>query len=115
MLRKKLCVWLLAVLAGACAQTPAEPARTGNAAEGLRIAEIHCAHCHAIGEQGESTHPLAPPFRTLSRHYPVNSLEEAFAEGILVGHRDMPEFRLEPRQIDDLIAYLNSVQEQRGG
>lgn len=79
------------------------------------MAEIHCARCHAIGADGESRHPMAPPFRTLSRNYPLNSLEEAFAEGILVGHRDMPPFEFEPRQIDDIVAYLNSIQERRGG
>ena len=58
---------------------------------------------------------MAPPFRTLSRNYPVNALEEAFAKGILVGHRDMPQFQLEPAEIDALVQYLNSIQEQRGG
>lgn len=109
----------LALALGACAQSPAPvpaPAPvTANPAEGRRLAEIYCARCHAISTEGESTHPMAPPFRTLSRNYPVNTLEEAFAEGILVGHRDMPEFRLEPAQIDDLVAYLQSIQEQRGG
>lgn len=110
----------LALMLGACAQSPpvaqpSSPPTTADAAEGQRLAEIHCARCHAIGAEGESRHPLAPPFRTLSRNYPVNTLEEAFAEGILVGHRDMPEFQLEPSQIDDLVAYLQSVQVQRGG
>lgn len=58
---------------------------------------------------------MAPPFRTLSQNYPLNSLEEAFGEGILVGHPDMPEFLLEPAQIDHLLAYLNSIQSQPGG
>jgi hypothetical protein len=58
---------------------------------------------------------MAPPFRTLSQSYPLNSLEEAFAEGILVGHPDMPDFQLEPAQIDHLIAYLNSIQLRQGG
>ncbi len=57
---------------------------------------------------------MAPPFRTLSEQYPLDSLEEAFAEGILVGHRDMPEFRLSPTQIDSLLAYLQSIQRRRG-
>jgi mono/diheme cytochrome c family protein len=55
---------------------------------------------------------MAPPFRTLSRNYPVNSLEEAFAEGIAVGHRDMPRFELEPAQIDAIVAYLSAIQER---
>lgn len=101
-----------------CAQTApvASPAqRTPNLAEGQRLAEVNCSTCHAIGESGESRHPNAPPFRELSRAYPVTALEEAFAEGILVGHPDMPEFRLEPAQIDDLLGYIESIQERRAG
>lgn len=101
----------------ACAQTTttAAPARNADVAEGRRLAEINCATCHAIGETGESRNPLSPPFRTLSRNYPVNALQEAFAEGILVGHPAMPEFQLEPQQIEDLLGYIESIQEQRGG
>lgn len=106
---------------GACAHPP-EPAPANastlappDIAEGRRLAEINCASCHAIGAEGESRHAEAPPFRTFSRDYPVTMLEEAFAEGILVGHPDMPEFRLEPQQIQDLLGYIESVQERRGG
>lgn len=84
-------------------------------AEGRRIAEINCSTCHAIGRWGESRHPAAPQFRYLSRSYPVNELEEAFAEGILVGHPDMPEFRLEPAEIEALLTYIQSVQERDVG
>lgn len=101
-------------------ETPSQERRsevspTGNAEEGRRLAEINCSTCHAIGPAGESRHPMAPPFRTLSQNYPLNSLEEAFGEGILVGHRDMPEFQLAPDQMDDLLAYLNSIQSRQGG
>jgi len=103
----------------ACAQNGA-PTQTASdnptlAMEGRRLAEIHCARCHAIGGEGESRHAMAPPFRTLSRNYPVGALEEAFAEGVLVGHPDMPEFEFEPAQVDAIVAYLQSVQERRGG
>jgi mono/diheme cytochrome c family protein len=107
-----------ALALGACThapQAPPTPAPSADLAEGRRLAEVNCASCHAIGADGESRHPMAPPFRTLSRDYPVNALEEAFAEGILVGHRDMPEFRLEPQQIDDLLGYIESIQERRAG
>lgn len=100
---------------GACAGLP-KPQTSAPLAPaallGLELAETHCARCHAIGVDGASTHPLAPPFRTLSRNYPVNSLEEAFAEGIAVGHRDMPRFELEPAQIDAIVAYLSAIQER---
>lgn len=107
-------MFLLAACAPTLERSETVLSAAARPAEGRRLAEIHCARCHAIGTEGESRHPMAPPFRTLSRNYPVNALEEAFAEGILVGHRDMPEFQLEPSQIDDLVAYLNSIQEQRG-
>jgi mono/diheme cytochrome c family protein len=93
----------------------AQPLTMADAAEGRRLAEIHCSTCHSIAEEGSSRHPMAPPFRTLSRDYPVTALEEAFAEGILVGHPDMPEFRLEPDQIDAIVAYIQSIQGQRAG
>lgn len=118
-MRARICVLAALALAacGPIAQTPppAAPLTAAHVAEGQRLAEIHCATCHAIGAEGESRHPQAPPFRTLSRAYPVTALEEAFAEGILVGHPDMPEFRLEPPQIDALLAYLQSIQERQAG
>jgi mono/diheme cytochrome c family protein len=119
-MRQALCALAAAFLLGACSsasQAPprAAPLTTADVAEGQRLAEIHCSTCHAIGAEGASRHSMAPPFRTLSRDYPVTALEEAFAEGILVGHPDMPEFRLEPPQIDAIIAYIHSIQEQPAG
>jgi len=78
---------------------------------GRLIAETRCSTCHAIGPQGDSIHPDAKPFRQLSENYPVSNLEEALAEGILVGHPDMPVFVLSPYEIDSLITYLESIQE----
>jgi mono/diheme cytochrome c family protein len=92
-----------------------EQASSASIAEGRRLAEINCARCHAIGTEGESRHPMAPRFRRLSQNYAVNMIEEAFAEGVLVGHRDMPQFEFEPAQINALVDYLNSIQEHRGG
>ena len=116
---RRLSFVIVALALGGCANSLAQPAatraNTPSIEAGRHIAELNCATCHAIGVAGASRHPMAPPFRTLSRDYPVNALEEAFAEGILVGHPDMPEFRLSPAQIDDLLAYIESVQEQRGG
>lgn len=116
---KRLSFVILALALGGCAANSAHPnganARGPDIEAGRHLAEVNCATCHEIGPEGASRHPMAPPFRTLSRDYPVNALEEAFAEGILVGHPDMPEFRLAPAQIDDLLAYIESVQERRGG
>jgi cytochrome c len=77
---------------------------------GRDIAEQLCARCHAIGAEGESPHDEAPPFRTFAEKWPVDHLGEALAEGITVGHADMPEFVLEPEEIDAFIAYLESLE-----
>lgn len=82
---------------------------------GRHLAMTNCSSCHAIGRSGESRHPMAPPFRQLSQNYRVNELEEAFAEGALVGHPDMPEFVLTPEDIDALLSYIRSVQERQAG
>ena len=77
---------------------------------GKSIARAHCARCHAIGSSGRSRFKAAPPFRTLHLRYPVENLEESLAEGIVTGHPAMPEFRFEPDQVADFIAYLKSLE-----
>ncbi len=79
-------------------------------AHGKRLVEANCARCHAIGRKGKSTHPEAPPFRDLHKRYPIDALAEAFAEGIDTGHPDMPVFKMTKVQIDDVLAYLESLQ-----
>ena len=100
----------LLVAASAHAAEPiAEP---GDIDRGRAFVEEHCSSCHAVGRVGNSPYRPAPPLRTLNRKYDVEGLAEAFAEGIIVGHkgeRQMPEFVLQPDEIDDLIAYLKSL------
>jgi cytochrome c len=72
----------------------------------------NCARCHAIGRTGASPHSAAPPFRLLSRKYEIEGLAEALAEGIFVGHPDMPEFVFESDEVGAILAYLKSIQER---
>ena len=76
---------------------------------GREIAERLCARCHAIGPEGESPHPAAPPFRMIAAKGHTENLEEALGEGIVVGHPDMPQFQFSPRDVGALIAYLKSL------
>ena len=50
------------------------------------------------------------PSGPCTRAIPIEDLAEAFAEGITTGHPSMPQFQLDPAQINDLLAYLNSIQ-----
>ena len=77
---------------------------------GRAIVQRNCAVCHAVGTRGASPNHEAPLFRELHTRYPVEMLAEALAEGILTGHPAMPQFEFPPRQIDDIIAYLRSIQ-----
>jgi cytochrome c len=72
----------------------------------------NCSACHAVGKTGTSPHLQAPPFRTLSSRYQIENLAEALAEGISVGHPDMPEFKFDPDEIGAILEYLKSVQER---
>jgi len=93
----------LMLLTPALAASPAEQ-------RGKTFALTNCARCHSIDRVTESPLKIAPPFRTLHKRYPVETLAEALAEGIVTGHPTMPEFRLEPDQINDLLSYLKSLE-----
>lgn len=88
----------------------ADQATAANVAQGRRLAQAKCARCHAIDKVGASPFAPAPPFRTLHNRYPVENLEEPLAEGIMTGHPKMPEFRFEPDQIADFVAYLKTLE-----
>jgi mono/diheme cytochrome c family protein len=80
--------------------------------KGEVLVKEHCGRCHAIGREGASPHPDAPPFRTLSRNYPVEDLAESLAEGIVSGHPDMPIFVFGPQDVAAIIDYLQSIQDE---
>src|SRR5260370_8700465 len=79
------------------------------AQRGLVIVRTNCSRCHAIGKVGDSPLPIAPPFRALHERYRVEDLEEPLAEGIVTGHPTIPEFRFDPGQVGDIVAYLKSL------
>lgn len=80
------------------------------AQRGLVFVRTNCARCHAIDKASPSPLRAAPPLRTLHERYPIQTLAEAFAEGIVTGHPSMPEFKLDPDQIHNLLSYLKSLE-----
>jgi mono/diheme cytochrome c family protein len=81
-------------------------------AEGGALLQKNCGSCHATGRSDVSRQKDAPAFRTLGQRYPIDSLEEALAEGIMSGHPDMPEFSFDADQVGAIIAYLKSIQQR---
>jgi cytochrome c len=102
----------LAIAASALLSSPAisQEALSPAAQRGLVFVRTHCSRCHSVDRVSNSPLAIAPPFRTLHERYPVESLQESLAEGIVTGHPTMPEFRLDPGQVADVIAYLKSLE-----
>lgn len=104
-------------LAGCAADGASSPGRgpgpqaafTGSADRGAVMVRQKCAVCHSVERSGDSPLAAAPPFRTMGVLYPVSDLQEAFAEGLVTAHPAMPAFELQPGEIADLIAYLETV------
>jgi len=88
-------------------------AENSAAIRGKALAERLCAQCYAIGEKDSSPFTPAPPFRAIMARYPAEALEEAFAEGIAVGHPAMPVFEFSPDLIADLIAWLETLEPEK--
>jgi mono/diheme cytochrome c family protein len=112
-------VWLVrpavAIAALLLAAGPVEPARAAGALspaaqKGFAFVHKHCSRCHAVDRTSASPLKAAPPFRTLHERYPVETLQETLAEGIVTGHPTMPEFQLDPPMVDSVIIYLKTLE-----
>ena len=95
--------FVLFMLTSALAASPSEE-------RGKTFALNNCARCHSIDKVSPSPLKIAPPFRDLHKRYPIDTLAESLAEGIQTGHPTMPEFRLDPDQIHDLLSYLKTLE-----
>jgi mono/diheme cytochrome c family protein len=106
--------WIISIVAIAMAAPVGAAAADGSLERGQALLQQNCAMCHAVGRSGDSPSPTAPRFRELHKRYPIENLGEALSEGLLTGHPQMPEFHFAPGEVDDIIAYLKSIQtEQR--
>ena len=103
---------IVASIALVVASASAFAVEKGLADKGEVLVRENCSRCHAIGKEGDSPHKEAPPFRTLSKNYPIEDLSESLAEGIVSGHPDMPIFVFGPHDVEAIIEYLQSIQAQ---
>lgn len=82
---------------------------SGTAIDGKAILEKNCGRCHSIEATGESPLKQAPPLREIYLKYPMEQLEEGFAEGMGSRHRDMPQIQFSAEQIAGILNYLGSI------
>ncbi len=102
--------FLLIFMASNIAASVPAFADTESVRRGRAFAQANCSQCHSIDRATRSPRAAAPPFRTLHRRYPVETLEDALGEGLSTGHPRMPEFRLDPGQVGDFISFLKSLE-----
>ena len=85
----------------------AAQARAADARMGSSLAHQWCANCHVIGgaTRGQDS---APPFETIAAKH---AGDEAWLRAWLTNpHPPMPDMHLSREEIDDLIAYLKTLQ-----
>jgi len=93
--------------------TAAPSAAASDLEQGRRLARLYCARCHSIDKVSPSPLRIAPPLRTLHERYPVDTLQEALAEGIITGHPSMPQYSFAPDQVGDFILFLKSLEDNK--
>lgn len=90
----------------------AEAQEFGNAARGRAFAAQLCSDCHQT-EPGNpaSTEPAAPPFTAVAKTRGMT----AFALGVWLqtSHPTMPNIKLKPETMDDIVAYILSLRPRR--
>lgn len=98
------------VLIAACATEPAM-SEAELIQEGGELANTMCGGCHAVGDEGASPNPAAPPLRAAYAGADQTQFAQQMREGLPAGHPDMPRFVFTPDQIDALTAYLGDLEE----
>ncbi len=80
----------------------------GDPDRGQALAQLWCVNCHVVGNSGKDT---APPLAEIARRGDRTQREaRAFLNA---PHPPMPNFNLANQQIDDIVAYLQSLAQQR--
>ena len=103
-----------AALFGAAACVNASAAQSPDVAAGQRLAQRICGECHAVTGNGPSPLADAPLFKDLPGQFDLSQFTDAYDSGMFEGHPRMPLVELDPDQLDELAAFLNSLDQPAG-
>lgn len=109
--RVNLHAGLLVLMFGAApAAMAGENPLPASQARGYELSRTVCSACHAVEAKGASPNPKAPAFRALAgRHVPL-TLQRRLADIAETGHYDMPPINLHADEVQDVVAYINSLE-----
>lgn len=111
--------WLLTgvILASACtkmvlaADTPQGPP---DVTRGKAIAERWCVSCHVIASDSNATVPAGvPTFRAIANR--KEQTADNIRQILMMPHVPMPDMQLTRVEMDDLIAYMDSLRNKESG
>jgi len=81
----------------------------GDAAAGQRLTQQWCSGCHIASRNGPGT-DAAPPLADIAQH---QGRSEAWLRGWLAApHPPMPNLSLSRQEIDNIVAYLESLKQR---
>lgn len=101
---------LLGTAACVHAGQPEAAAQSPDVAAGQRLAQRICGECHAVTGDGPSPLADAPPFKDLPGRFDLTQFTDAYDAGMFEGHPRMPLVELDPDQLDELAAFLGSLE-----
>lgn len=103
----------LAIATAACATLGVVSAHAaGDAAAGHALARQWCTGCHVVDNTGQGQ-DMAPPFASIARR---RAGDPTWVRAWLAApHPSMPNFNLARQQVEDIVAYLQSLTPPTGG
>jgi mono/diheme cytochrome c family protein len=102
---------LVLAFAGMLASPTAGAQEIGNAKRGEVMASRLCSECHYTGVyDAESRNAKAAPFRAIANTRGMTAM--ALGVWMQTSHPTMPNIRLTPETLDDIIAYIRSLKSE---
>ncbi len=109
---------VLALLVGCNSNEDASSARNVEVGEGAALYDANCASCHGTDLRGTSKGPSHLSIVYEANHHGDDAFRSAIAVGAAQHHwtfGNMPAIPgLDPQEVDDIIAYVRSVQDREG-
>src|SRR5262245_25759932 len=102
---------VLALLSITIAAAPVFAQGSGSVAAGQTSAQRLCAECHAVRPGQPSPTTGAPPFERIANVSGMTAA--ALRVALQTPHRTMPNVMLQPDELDDIVAYVMSLQRSR--
>ncbi|MDO8411852.1 MAG: cytochrome c [Phenylobacterium sp.] len=110
-MRHLLTVLTLTAALAACAtgEGPAPTALSPAAERGQQFVLRACAGCHAVAGREASPNAVAPAFASIRMRHTEVGLERSLAQIAREGHGEMPPIYMTGAEMDDIVAYIESL------